>query len=426
MGDVREGAPVPFFVRPSRSYVYTRSHVTAMRPVLIVLSLLVGAVVGVAALMLLVRAPSFLFFALGLAALEWAPWALLVGAVGMGLAWLGRGARAAPWRRAATAGLVLNGGALAVIGAVWALALTTPPEVMTNVPGFEAVPPGAFSLGAFLSGPDVSATDVERVRDVTYASVGGEPLRMDVYRAGRPKPGMRPPALVVVHGGSWRGGDKGAMAAASRAWAAQGFVVFDVAYRLAPAHPFPAAVQDVRCAVGFVKANAARFGIDPERVVLVGRSAGAQVALVAAYAPPTSELGPSCPVDSTDVRAVVAYYAPTRMSYHDIIQPELAPGALDDYLGGAPTDVPGAYRLARPFTWIGPETPPTLLLHGERDQFVRLRDAVELGEALAEAGRPYAVVLLPWANHGFDVNFNGTHSQRVRPYVDRFLEAMTR
>ena len=396
-----------------------------MRRLLILLALALGLLTGTAALMQLVRAPSFLFFALGLAALEWAPWALLVGVFGVGLAGAGRDTDAAGWRFLATTALVLNVAGVAVLGAVWMLALRAEPDVASNIPAFEDVEAGTFSFPAFLSEPD-SIGAVERVQDVTYATVGGAALMMDVYRRVEPQPGMRPPALVVVHGGSWRGGKKGEMEAASRAWAAQGFVVFDVAYRLAPESPFPAAVRDVKCAVGYVKDHAARFGIDPERVVLVGRSAGAQIALVAAYAPHAPSLNPSCVVGDPSVQAVVGYYAPTRMSYYDIIQPELSPGALDDYLGGSPEDAPEAYRLARPFTWIGPETPPTLLLHGLRDQFVRPRDATELGEALAEAGRPYAVVLLPWANHGFDVRFSGTHQQLVWPYVERFLEIVTR
>ena len=396
-----------------------------MRRFLILLAFALGLLTGTAALMQLTKAPSFLFFALGLAALEWAPWALLIGVLGAMLAGIGRSANAAGWRFVATAGLILNAAAVAVLAAAWMLALTSEPDVASNLSGFTDVEAGAFSFQAFLAEPD-GAEAVERVTDITYATVGGEALMLDVYRATEPKPGMRPPALVVVHGGSWRGGEKGEMETASRAWAAEGFVVFDVAYRLAPDDPFPAAVRDVKCAVGYVKDHAARFGIDPERVVLVGRSAGAQIALVAAYAPHAPSLNPSCVVSDPSVQGVVAYYAPTRMSYYDIIQPELSPGALDDYLGGSPEDAPEAYCLARPFTWIGPDTPPTLLLHGLRDQFVRPRDAAELGEALAEAGRPYAVVLLPWANHGFDVNFSGTHQQRIWPYVDRFLEIVTR
>ena len=259
-----------------------------MRRLLILLALALGFLTGTAALMQLVRAPSFLFFALGLAALEWAPWALLIGVLGAGTAWAGQGADAAGWRFAATTGLILNIVGVAVLGTVWMQALTAEPDVASNIPGVEDVEAGAFSLQAFLSRPD-SIKAVERVQDVTYATVGGAALMMDVYRRVEPQPGMRPPALVVVHGGSWWDGDKGEMETASRAWAAEGVVVFDVAYRLAPEDRFPAAVRDVKCAVGYVKDHAARFGIDPERVVLMGRSAGAQIALVAAYGPTRAE-----------------------------------------------------------------------------------------------------------------------------------------
>lgn len=379
-----------------------------------------GGVLGLltltAALMTVVRAPAFPFFALGLIAMEWAPWILLLAGVGLLLTALG--ARAAAW--APGYGLLgLNGLAVLLLGSTWMLAITRPPAVTTNIDALANIDPGSFIWSVFLDNARSEGVGVQR--DVVYDRVDGQALSMDVYTPPGHTPDEAVSAIMVVHGGSWRGGDKGEYSEQSEAWAASGYVVFDVAYRLAPQHKFPAAVQDVQCALAFVDSAATSFGVDSGRVALVGRSAGAQIALVAAYAPAALELNPRCPAPANPIRAVVGYYAPTRMSYHDIIQPELSPGALDDYLGGAPEVYPDAYRLARPFTWIGAETPPTLLLHGRKDQFVRIRDPLELGKALASAGRPYAVVLLPWANHGFDYNRTGTNNQRVQPYVDAFL-----
>ena len=184
---------------------------------------------------------------------------------------------------------------------------------------------------------------------------------------------------------------------------------------------FPAAVADVKCAIGYIKANASTYGIDPNQLVLLGRSAGAQLALITAYSPNAPELAASCPGGDTSVRAVIGYYAPTRMDYYNVIKPELSPGALDDYLGGAPEAFPEQYRLARPVSWIGASTLPTLLLHGSDDQFVRPRDLHELADALEAANRPFTAIEIPWANHGFDFNFTGTSNQRVQPYIDRFL-----
>ncbi len=392
-----------------------------MKRILQVLALVGGGLLGMlsalAALMLVVKAPGFPFFALGLIALEWAPWVLLLACTSLVLIWSGRRAAGSVLRYGL---LGLSGLALLVLGGNWAMALWQPPVVTTNIDALAAQHPGSFEWASFLR--SAHAADVRVLRDVVYDRSEGQALTLDVYTPPGHTPDKAVPGILVVHGGSWREGDKGNFAEQSALWAAEGYVVFDIAYRLAPRYRFPTAVQDVQCALSFVAAGAGRFGLDPGRIAIVGRSAGAQIALVAAYAPAEPALAPRCAAPGEPIRAVLAYYAPTRMSYHDIIQPELSPGALDDYLGGSPGLHSESYRLARPFTWIGQDTPPTLLLHGRRDQFIRTRDPVELGEALAAAGRPYAVVLLPRANHGFDFNPTGTSSQQIQPYVGAFLK----
>jgi acetyl esterase/lipase len=167
---------------------------------------------------------------------------------------------------------------------------------------------------------------------------------------------------VVVHGGSWRTGDKGDLPAFSKGMADRGYVVFDVAYRLAPEARFPAGIADVKCAIGYVKANASRYGIDPDRLVLLGRFAGAQIALVAAYSANDPELPASCPAGDTSVRAVISYYAPTRIGLLHRDHPRAFP-RRPRRLSRRPAETfPDQYRQARPASWIGPATPPTLLL----------------------------------------------------------------
>ena len=390
-----------------------------MRPLFIILSLLIGLVVGLSAAMLLLPALNFYMFALAVGALEWALWFGLAALLGLLLALVGVRATGG-WRGAAWLGLGLNLAALLVIAGVWILALRSPLLVRSNMPAVVDGGPGTFGLATFVQGPK-TAGDIEVERDVVYATVAGADLKLDVYRAPDLEASGLHPALVVVHGGSWRTGDKGDLPAFSQALADRGYVVFDVAYRLAPEARFPAGVADVKCAIGYVKANASRYGIDPGRLVLLGRSAGAQIALVAAYSANDPELPASCPAGDTSVRAVISYYAPTRMDYYTVITPELSPGALDDYLGGPPETFPDQYRQARPASWIGPATPPTLLLHGSRDQFVRPLDLHELADGLENAARPYTAIELPWANHGFDYNLTGASSQRIQPYLDRFL-----
>jgi acetyl esterase/lipase len=390
-----------------------------MRPLFVILSVLIGLLVGTAAAMLLLPALNFYLFSLAVGALEWVLWFLVAALLGLLLALAGvrasGGLRGAAW-----VGLTLNLAALLIIGGVWILALRSPLNVRSNMPAVVDAGPGTFSLATFIQGPKTTG-DIEVERDVVYATVAGADLKLDIYRAPDLKAAGLHPALVVVHGGSWRTGDKGDVPAFSQALADRGYVVFDIAYRLAPEARFPAGVADVKCAIGYIKTNASRYGIDPSQLVLLGRSAGAQLALVTAYSANSPELPASCAAGDTSVRAVIGYYAPTRMDYYNVIKPELSPGALDDYLGGPPEAFPELYRQARPVSWIGAATPPTLLLHGSHDQFVRPLDLHELADALDKAGRPYTAIEIPWANHGFDYNFTGTSNQRVQPYVDRFL-----
>src|SRR5256884_8989955 len=108
--------------------------------------------------------------------------------------------------------------------------------------------------------------------DVTYRTVDGEQLGLDVYQPA--KKGQNRPAVVVVHGGGWTQGDKALFAQQSNQLAQRGFVAFSINYRLAPAHPYPAAVDDVEAAVAWVRTHAKEYGVDPKRVGALGGSAG--------------------------------------------------------------------------------------------------------------------------------------------------------
>ena len=99
---------------------------------------------------------------------------------------------------------------------------------------------------------------------------------------------------------------------------------------------------------------------------------------------------------------------------------------LEAYLGGSPTTAPAAYQAASPINYVGPATPPTLLIHGERDDLVAFAQSARLDARLAAAGRPHFLAALPWANHGCDVNLQGPCGQITTYAVERFLAAILR
>ncbi|MBI3802695.1 MAG: alpha/beta hydrolase [Nitrospirae bacterium] len=257
------------------------------------------------------------------------------------------------------------------------------------------------------------------VREVqrSYKTVAGQTLGIDLYL---PRLSQAPaPVVLIVHGGGWRSGDRSELPQLNRYLAARGYLVASIDYRLAPRAPFPAAYDDVKGAIAYLKANAGELGVDPERLVLLGRSAGGELALLVAY---TAEPGM--------VRGVVAFYAPADLQYsyaHPgnrwVIDSR---GLLEGYLGGPPVRRPTAYDAASPIRFVGPPTPPTLLIHGGRDELVSPVQSERLAARLEEVGRPALLLSLPWATHACDAHFNGPCGQISAYAIERFLAAVTK
>ncbi len=247
----------------------------------------------------------------------------------------------------------------------------------------------------------------------------------DVYRS--PGDGSRP-LVVVVHGGSWQRGARGEAERTSRALAAAGYVVADVGYRLAPAHLFPAAVADVKCAVGRLRERAGELQIDPRRVALLGRSAGGEIALVAAYSTGDAAIPPACAVADAPVSGVISLYAPTDLVWGHanplVPDPIDGPRTIETYLGGPPAARPEAYRLASATSWVFRPLPSTLIVHGGGDQLVSPEHARRLFTALGDAAQPVELLLVPFADHGFDRRSGGVGEQLARARILKFLGAL--
>jgi acetyl esterase/lipase len=288
------------------------------------------------------------------------------------------------------------------------------------------VPLPAFPAGHGLSVaeyvlPGALTPRVTVDRDVVLDPAAPD-LKADVYQA----PGAGPhPFVVVVHGGSWRGGDKGQAPHPSRQLAAAGYTVVDVRYRLAPRDPFPAAVADVKCLLGRLREQARERGLDARRAALLGRSAGGEIALVAAYSAGDTRLPPSCPVVDEPVAGVVAVYSPTDLvyGYETPMQPDVGQGteSLSLYLGGSPSERPEAYRLASPVAWVDRPLPPTLLVHGDADRIVRYEHSTRLQAALSGKGQAVRLVRVPMGEHGFDARPGGVGEQLARAAMLDFL-----
>ncbi len=274
-----------------------------------------------------------------------------------------------------------------------------------------------FSILEYVRGFQAPIATVDRGVEVTPSR-----LRADLYHPAGHGPH---PLVVVVHGGSWQHGDTGEAPELSAVLAGAGYVVADVQYRLGPGHRFPDAIGDVKCALGRLRERAADLDLDPRRAALLGRSAGGQIALVAAYSNGDRRVPPSCAVAEAPVGAVVSLYAPTDLAWgHDnplVPDPIDGPAAIEAYLGGPPRAQADAYRLASPLTWAERPLPPTLLVHGAADRLVRVEHARRLAAGLSAAGQPVETLLVPMADHGFDRRFGGLGEQLARAAILEFL-----
>lgn len=264
-----------------------------------------------------------------------------------------------------------------------------------------------LSFTSFITG---IRTPSVREDPFVYSRVCG-PLSLQLYR---PLQAPSPlPLVVVVHGGSWRSGSRLEMPGLSRYLAARGYAVASIDYGLAPEQTFPGPVEDLREALSWLRAHGAELGVSTGPAVLLGRSAGGQIALSAAHA------GEPLP----GIAGVVVFYGPNDLHLAwaepgDILDSRLLLGL---YLGGSPAQFPERYDEASPLLRAGKDSPPILMIHGLRDELVWPTHQMRLTAKLEGSGVPHYYLALPWATHGCDYFLSGPCGQLSTYAVERFL-----
>jgi acetyl esterase/lipase len=229
----------------------------------------------------------------------------------------------------------------------------------------------------------------EFVKDVPYASPGGEELLLDVYV---PKLAGPLPAVMVVHGGAWRSGSKGQLSKYARDLAARGMVTFAINYRLSPKHKFPAQLEDCQSAVKWVRKHAGDYKVDPKRIGAIGYSAGGH--LVALMGVLGKHGDPNHPETDTTLSVVCAGGAPC--DFRDVNPDDWG---LSFWLGGSPSQVPKQYLEASPMAFISKAAPPMLFYNGTADVLVKYQQAKAMSMALKAAGVETQFVPLEGMGH---------------------------
>ncbi len=385
-----------------------------------VLPLLLNSIALLAVIWIIVPAPAYNIWLFSVAASEWSLWLGALALIGMIFSLFNRSGNL--WLASLTIG------SIAFIISLYPLFSVASTAREQNV---------SLSLGRYFNGlwkeNGSSKGDEKNSTTHTFAQVDGKDLQLDVYLPTQ-NTANNGASLIVIHGGSWSGGERNDFPQWNQMFAAQGFTVFDVDYRLSQPN-YLTATGDVKCAVKWVRENAVKFKILPDRIALLGRSAGGHLALLAAYSANDTRLPSSCSANETNenVRAVVSIYAPTDLlwAYDNPANQRVidGPQTLANFLGGSPhesNEMRERYILASPVSHVASNTPTSLLIHGGQDQLVRPENVNLLADKLKEEGAPHKTLFIPYAQHGFDYNFNGWGAQISERVILDFLSENTK
>ncbi len=248
----------------------------------------------------------------------------------------------------------------------------------------------------------VPEAGVSVVRDLVYRDDVGRALHVDVYT---PKANKPAPAVLLVHGGGWMSGTRSHQEPMATHLANSGFVAVTVEYRLSPEAKYPAGMSDLHAAVRWLRANAGEYGIDEERIAILGCSSGAQMAAllgVMTHAPDYVADGPNPSVSSrvqaiVNIDGIVSFTTPMALKHEN--DPAKQPSAAEAWFGGRYEQATGLWEQASPLAYVGNQTPPTLFINSSQPRFHAGRD--DYIARLEGAGVYSEVHTLPNTPHPF-------------------------
>jgi len=244
---------------------------------------------------------------------------------------------------------------------------------------------------------------VQRVADIDYAGSGNPRQSLDLYLPEQRASEDPLPVVVFVHGGGWQNGDKGRGGLRVGPYVAGGeYIGASIGYRLTDEAQWPAQIHDCKAAIRWIKAHAGEYGLDPDRIAVMGTSAGGHLVAMLGVSAGTAELdgeiGPHPEVDAS-VACVVNYFGPSDLlamgGWHD------APDSPESKLVGGPVqELRDTARDASPISHVSADAAPMLLIHGTEDRIVPYDQSVALKDGLVAAGAWAALLTVEGGGHG--------------------------
>ncbi len=248
-------------------------------------------------------------------------------------------------------------------------------------------------------------------KDITYKQIDSIDLKLDIYKQKNLTKAT--PVLIFIHGGGWSKGKRSDYLPYLIDFAEKGYVTATISYRLSKVAHFPAALEDVKCAVRWIRKNASEYGIDPDKIAVIGGSAGGHLALMLAYTS-DNEFSDECPDSvSSRVNAVVDIYGPVDLTTpYAQNRPEST-----SFLGKSYDEDPVLFKEASPRFHISRDDPPTLIFHGTIDSLVPVSQSDSLHKWLNKAGIPNEYHRLKGWPHTMDI------SKKVNNYCQYYMDA---
>jgi acetyl esterase/lipase len=326
------------------------------------------------------------------------------------------------------AGVALTGASLAALGVAMRDAARSEEELhaalATHVPAEHLDDrPSSVRTGAWLPVLD-GRRRRRKTRGVVYSELEGHRLKLDVYEPlDRPGPGERRPAIVQIHGGAWVLGSKDEQGVPLlNHLAANGWVGFNVEYRLSPRAKFPTHLVDCKAALAWIRAHADDYGVDPDFIAVTGGSAGGHLTALVALTQDDPAFQPGFEDADTSVQAAVPFYG-----VYDLLDRER--DQLDTFLrfleelvmGSHPESDPAGWAAYSPIDRVSADAPPMFVVHGDADVLVPVRGARRFVAALRRSSsNPVCYAELHGAQHAFEM-FPSLRTVRTVEYVERFL-----